>query len=47
MNVAELFSSDLTLIAATLAGLALVTVGILRDLSPLRLHKNPAAELNP
>jgi hypothetical protein len=47
MNVAELFSSDFTLIAATLAGLALTTVGILRDLSTIRPHKNLAPELNP
>lgn len=41
--MAELFGSDFTLIGAVLAGLALTTVGILRDLDPLRLHPHPAA----
>ncbi|MDQ2912500.1 MAG: hypothetical protein M3T56_04505 [Chloroflexota bacterium] len=45
--MAELFSSDVTLIGAVLAGLALTTVGILRDLDPLRLRPSPAAELEP
>jgi hypothetical protein len=36
--VAQFFSSDLTLIGAALAALALTTVAILRDLSAYRLR---------
>ena len=43
-NVAELFSSDFTLIVATLAGLALTSLGILHDLGPLRLALKRATE---
>lgn len=43
-NVAELFGSDFTLIAATLAGLALTSLGILHDLGPLRLALKRATE---
>jgi hypothetical protein len=39
--VAELFNSDFTLIATTLAGLALTSLGILHDLGPLRLAAKP------
>lgn len=39
--VGELFSSDFTLIGATLAGLALTSLGILHDLGPFRLEPTP------
>jgi hypothetical protein len=45
--VAELFNSDFALIAATLAGLALTSLGILHDLSPLRLAPIPDAKVEP
>ena len=35
MNVAELFGSDFTLIGAALAGLAITSLAILRDLKVL------------
>src|SRR5207302_5858916 len=38
VGVAQLFSSDLTLIGAALAALALTTVAILRDLGTYRLR---------
>ena len=43
--MAELFGSDFTLIGAVLAGLALVSLGILHDLGPFRLDKTHTARV--
>ena len=42
-NVADLLGSDFALIAAALAGLALTSLAILRDLDPVRAIEIPAA----
>jgi hypothetical protein len=42
-SVAELFSSDFTLMAAAFVGLALTSVGILHDLRPFRLRQDPTS----
>ncbi|MEK6206964.1 MAG: hypothetical protein AABM32_04920 [Chloroflexota bacterium] len=44
--ITELFSSDLTLIGAVLAGLALTSLGIVRDLNPFRLRLSPTAKVD-
>jgi hypothetical protein len=41
--VAELFGSDVTLIGAALAGLALTSLGIIHDLGRFSLDQAPAA----
>jgi hypothetical protein len=43
----ELFASDFTLIGAALAGLALTSIGIVRDLDVFRLGLNQTAEVDP
>jgi hypothetical protein len=45
--VAELFGSDFTLIGAVLAGLALTSLGIVRDLDLFRLHPNTTPKADP
>jgi hypothetical protein len=45
MNVAELFGSDFTLMGAVLAGLALTTLGILRDLDPFHVDEPQTAKV--
>ena len=46
MNITELFGSDFTLMGAVLAGLALTSLGILRDLDPLHLRQPETAKVD-
>jgi hypothetical protein len=45
--ITELFGSDLTLIGAVLTGLALTSLGIVRDVSPFRLRPSLTAKVDP
>jgi hypothetical protein len=44
--VTELLGSDVVLIAAALSGLALTSVGILRDRGPIRWPLKPGVEID-